>query len=92
MTAIIEGMARAAYNRPWYDGNQEDRWEQENDDEHKQELMNDMKAALLWAADNVSDAMVDAFCAVYMEQEGCDWKEGLSAAVRAAVDRTENSV
>lgn len=83
----LEGMARAACDADGCDGDYD-----KNPPEIREALATDMKRALLWLADNVSDEMTnsaddacDHFCVTDVMRSD-DWRRCISAALRAAGD------
>lgn len=74
----LEGMARAACDADGCDGDYD-----KNPPEIREALATDMKRALLWLADNVSDEMAKALVSCKDER---GWKPSISAALRAAAE------
>ncbi len=88
MSKTLEGMARASVDADGCDGDYD-----KNPPEIRDALATDMKRALLWLADNISDEMVNAAWRAEFSRGGFDdpvWrrsiKSALSAALRAAGD------
>lgn len=83
MSKTLEGMARAACDADGCDGDYD-----KNPPEIREALAVDMKRALLWLADNVSDEMVHQFTnAEVLSRPGNAGeavRQAISAALRAA--------
>jgi len=92
MSKTLEGMARASVDADGCDGDYD-----KNPPEIRDALATDMKRALLWLADNVSDEMVAVVAHATSgdefrqrpEEDFNDWtrrlrKAAISAAIRAA--------
>lgn len=80
MSKTLEGMARASVDADGCDGDYD-----KNPPEIRDALATDMKRALLWLADNVSDEMCYRAGKIY-QSEDLDARKYIAAALRAAVD------
>ncbi len=86
MNKTLEGMARAACDADGCDGDYD-----KNPPEIREALVVDMKRALLWLADNVSDEMAESAMDAHEKEplrvgEAAWMKAAISAALRAAGD------